>query len=101
MAYRSHDHVPVRGAVALLALLAATHYGWMIVPPEHAADVWNITGAVARAALLAVVLWGRRGPVLLVGALWMAEEAMAIGCSALFIVRPWEVPPGGAVLGAT
>ena len=100
MAHRSDDHVPIRGALALLALLAATHYAWPLVPPEHRADAWNIAGAVSRAVLLAVVLWRCSGPVLLVGVLWMAEEAMTIGCSALFIVRPWEVPPGEAQCSA-
>jgi hypothetical protein len=100
VAYRSDDHTAIRGALGLLALLAATHYGWLIVPPEHVADAWNIAGAVARSAFVVVILWGRTGPILPVGALWLAEEAMVAGCSALFIVRPWHVQPGEAQCSA-
>jgi hypothetical protein len=57
MANRNHDRTTVYGtAIGLLALGAALHYGWALVPPEHAAQVWNACGAVARAALIVFVV---------------------------------------------
>ena len=98
MAHRSHDRTAVYGAaVGLLALGAGLHYGWAIVPAEHAAQVWNICGAVARAALLIAVVHRVMHPlVLTVAAWWLAEEMLVAGCSALYIARPWSVPAGQA-----
>ena len=98
MADRSHDIATVYGtAVGLLALGAGLHYGWALVPVEHAAQVWNICGAVARAALLIAVVYRVMHPlVMTVAAWWLAEEMLVAGCSALYIARPWVVPPGQA-----
>ena len=98
MADRSHNLAAVYGtAVGLLALGVTLHYGWALVPPEHAAQVWNICGAVARAALLIAVVRRIAHPVVwTVATWWLAEEAMVAGCSAWFIVRPWPVVPGQA-----
>ena len=98
MADRSHDISAVYGtAVGLLALGAGLHYGWTLVPTEHAAQVWNICGAVARAALLIAVVYRLTHPlVLTVATWWIAEEMLVAGCSALYIVRPWVVPRGQA-----
>ena len=98
MADRSHNVAAVYGtAVGLLALGTALHYGWALVPAQHAAQVWNICGAVARAALLiAVVVQIKHPLVWSVGIWWLAEETMVAGCSALFIVHPWHVPAGQA-----
>jgi hypothetical protein len=98
MADRSHDRDAVYGAsVGLLALGVALHYGWAMGPEAHAAQVWNLCGAVARAALLLSVTFTVRHPLVWsVAAWWLAEEAMVAGCSALYIARPWVVPPGQA-----
>lgn len=81
-------------ALGLLALLVALHYGYAICDPEDRAQAWNMAGAVARAALLVALSWKWRGPVLLVVAWWLAEEAMVAGCSAAYIVKPWVVAAG-------
>lgn len=98
MADRDHKRVAVYGtAVGLLALGYALHYGWAMVPGEHAAQVWNICGAVARAALL--IPWGfilQHPAVWMVVSWWLAEEALVAGCSGLYIARPWPVIPGQA-----
>ena len=78
----------------MLALGAALHYGWWLVPAQHQADVWNIAGAAARLVLLTWVLWHRRGLVLAVGLWWALEEALVIGCSAWHIVAPWPRQAG-------
>lgn len=80
----------------LLALGAALHYGWALAPPEDQAQAWNILGAVARLCMLAALLWHARGLALAVGAWWAAEELLVIGCSGLWIWRPWVVQPGQA-----
>ena len=70
-------------------------YGWALVTVEHQAQVWNISGSVARLVLLNVVLWRVRSVfVLLVGAWWAAEELMVAVCSAWFMWRPWVIEPG-------
>ena len=94
------DHAKTIG---LLALLVALHYGYHLAAPGDRADWWNIAGAVARSALLIALAWRWRGPVLLVVAWWLAEEAMVAGCSVAFIFGPWDVPEGqdqcSAILG--
>ena len=94
------DHAKTIG---LLALLVALHYGYHLAAPGDRADIWNAAGAVARSALLIALAWRWRGPVLLVVAWWLAEEAMVAGCSVAFIFGPWDVPEGqdqcSAILG--
>lgn len=98
MASRSDDRGAVYGAaVGLLALGVALHYGWAMVPPEHAAQVWNACGAVARIALLFAVVYRLWHPlVVAVVAWWAAEELMVAGCSVLYVFKPWVVPQGQA-----
>jgi hypothetical protein len=94
------DQVNDRGSVygtSLLAIGAWLFYGWALVPVEHQAQVWNLSGSLARLVLLGAVIWCvRRRFVLLVGAWWAAEELMVAGCSLLFIWRPWVIQPGDA-----
>jgi hypothetical protein len=79
----------------MLCLLAALHYGYaMFDSVSDRAQWWNLSGAVARSALLIALAWRWRGPVLLVVGWWLAEEAMIAGCSAWFMVSPWTVPAG-------
>ena len=81
-------------ATGLLALGVALHYGYLLLDPADRADAWNVVGAVTRAALLIALAWRWRGPVLLVVAWWLAEEAMVAGCSLAYMVQPWIVGPG-------
>jgi hypothetical protein len=95
MADRSHHDSAVYG-LALIALGAAVHYGWALVPAQYAADAWNILGAAARAALLLALVWRARWPVVLAAAWWLAEEALVIGCSGAYIFWPWPSVEGQA-----
>lgn len=84
---------------ALLILGGALFYGWAAFP-EHAAFVWNISGSIARLVLLWSLIWGRGRWFLAVGLWWTAEEAMLIGCNALYILNPWPVKKGEAICSA-
>ena len=82
---------------ALLALGVGLHYGWAAFPPELQAHAWNVSGALARAALLLALMWHVRNRwALLVAAWWLAEEAMVAGCSIAYMLAPWQVLPGEA-----
>ena len=86
---------------ALLALGVGLHYGWAAFPPELQAQAWNASGAITRAALVLALLWHVRDRwALLVGAWWLAEEAMVAGCSIAYMVSPWVVPAGEAQCSA-
>ena len=99
------DHGDDRPAVfglAILALGAWLFYGWALVPVEHQAQAWNISGSLARLALLGIAIWRWRRSrlVLMAGAWWAAEELMVSGCSAWFMVSPWVVQPGDSQCAA-
>lgn len=100
MADHGNSRIPVRHSALILAGLVVLHYGWNLAPVEHQAQVWNIAGAAARLAMLGALLWTCRGLPLAIGAWWAAEELMVIGCSGLYIVRPWAVPLGEAQCSA-
>lgn len=67
---------------------------WKWAPPEHAAMVWNATGALLPAALLAVIalVWAHWA-VTLVCLLLIGFSLQVVGCSVAFIVSPWPVRP--------
>jgi len=100
VAHRGHDAHTVYGDTVTLFLLAlgvSLHYGWALVPVEHQAQAWNILGAAVRVSLLVALLLRIRSKfAYLVAAWWIAEELLVIGCSALYILAPWEIPPGQA-----
>jgi hypothetical protein len=77
--------------LAALVLVAgyAKHYGNYLAIPEWRADVQNIVEAAIAIAVLSMVAWKWR-QTLLVAILWIAEEALVIGCSGLYIYSPWE-----------
>lgn len=95
---RARDDFPLILAGAAIAL----HYGWTLAPAEHQAQVWNASGAIARAILLWVALAHFRMTRTLaaVALWWLAEETMVATCSAVFIFAPWPVPPGAAQCSA-
>ena len=80
--------------LAVAAAGALLHYGYNLAPVQHQAQVWNIAGALCRFVMLAIILWRVRGLALAPGAWWLAEEALVVGCSTAFILRPWVVPAG-------
>jgi len=82
--------------LGLLSLAVAKFYGWTIVPPQYAADVWNILGGVATICLLVALTRKERGLTLAVVGWWGAEELLQIGCSAWYMVKPWPVALGAA-----
>lgn len=84
-----------------MALGAALHYGWALVPVQHQAQVWNACGAAVRAILLLLLAWRVRSWfVVAVVAWWLCEELMVAGCSIAYIVRPWPIPKGQAQCSA-
>ena len=88
-------------ASLLLALGVVHFYGWSLFPPDLQSQAWNVTGSFARAALLISLIWHVRDRwALLVGAWWLAEEAMVAGCSVAYMVAPWPVAAGDAQCSA-
>ena len=80
----------------LLVLLLTRHYLYKLAPGIHQADAWNIYGAL----VILILLTGKAGAFLstplskAIAIWWFAEEALVIGCSALYIHSPWPVPVG-------
>jgi len=84
-----------------MALGAALHYGWALVPVQHQAQVWNACGAAVRAILLLLLVWRVRSWfVVAVAAWWLCEELMVAGCSIAYIISPWPIPKGQAQCSA-
>jgi hypothetical protein len=82
----------VSRALWLLALGAALHYGYALLPEEMHARAWNIAGAAARLALLIALVWHWRSrAALAVAAWWACEEALVIGCNSAYLIDPWPV----------
>lgn len=100
MAYRKHRGHAVYG-LALIPLGVLVHYAWAWFPPEHQAQAWNALGAFARLlGWIGAALWIRHAAAYLV-AFWLAcEELLVMGCSAAYIVSPWEIPEGQAQCSA-
>ena len=88
-------------AVAMLAVGAARHYLWALVPAPMRGLASKCLGAVAILALLAVVVW-LAGSLLVaaVAAWWAAEEAQVVLCTSWYAIEPWHVPEGAAMCSA-
>lgn len=96
---RNHRHALY--GLALIGLGVLVHYGWTWFPPEHQAQAWNALGAFARLVGVCLAAWLIRSTVAWLAAFWWAcEEMLVIGCSALYMVSPWEVPEGQAQCSA-
>lgn len=83
---------------ALLLLIGAIHnHTHKIVPPEHAAMVWNLTGAALHTVLIAIVAWAyRTSPAVLLACSLLGGWSLQVaGCSAAWIVQPWALVEGG------
>lgn len=86
--------VPIIGA-ALALVCGGRHYGWELVPAQHAAQFWNIAGAVSILALS--FLWGLLARSVAVWLIWLAlawHELAVVICSLAYIVKPWPIPGG-------
>lgn len=82
-------------ALLLLVVGCAAAYGWQFVPPERAAIVWNMTGALYRVFLLALVALTLRSRTIAAVALLLAAfDLMVAGCSGLYMLAPWPILPG-------
>ena len=82
-------------ALALLLVAGVRHYGWVQLDPELRGVASKGLGGIEVLALLALV-W-RLIPsarVRCVLAFWAVHEVMVAGCSAWWLVKPWEVPAG-------
>jgi hypothetical protein len=69
------------------------HYGYYLAPPELRGHVYNL---LTSAMLLIAVAWlafQLRGWFVIPAAWWVAEEGMVVGCTSIYLVRPW--PLGG------
>lgn len=76
-------------------------YVWYWFGAEHAADLWNIAGAVHTSFLLFIVGLVFRSPeVWAVVALLLGFKLMVIGCNAWYVLDPWPIGPGEAMCSA-
>lgn len=83
--------------VALLLLLAgvAGQFLWRALPPAEQADAWNVSQATLLLLVLALLAAAYRAWwVSLVCALLGAWQCMTVGCSLLYLIRPWATAPG-------
>ena len=96
MAHRSDYPNAVYGAaVAVLAACAIRHYGYTLAPDADRAHWWNVIGALMMMAAPAYAAWHWPGRLVWAAAAWwLLEEAMVVGCSLAYIVRPWAVADG-------
>ena len=100
MAHRCNHRHAVYG-LALIGLGVLVHYGWTWFPPEHQAQAWNALGAFARLIGVCLAAWFIRSTVARLAAFWWScEELLVIGCSTLYMIRPWDVPAGQAQCSA-
>ena len=96
MANRIDDSNAVYGvAVAVLAACAVRHYGYTLAPDADRANWWNAIGALMILAAPVYAAWRWPGRLVWAAAAWwLLEEAMVVGCSLAYIVRPWTVAAG-------
>lgn len=88
-------------AALLLAIGAARHYGWSLVPPESAGLASKGLGGAASLALLACILALRPSVPLAAVVAWYAwEDAQIVLCTVLYAVQPWPVGPGQPMCSA-
>ena len=88
-------------ALALLVVVGARHYGWQLAPVEHQADAWNILGAAAvLVGFGAAMLDCKDSVTSLMFAALGAHEVAVIVASVAYIVDPWPMAPGQAMLSS-
>lgn len=88
---------------ALLAVGACRHYLWIAAPAELQGMASKGLGACAILALLACIAWRERGQpkqLLWVICWWAWEEMQTALCSVLYMIEPWQVPPGQGICSA-
>lgn len=86
---------------AILLLVICRHYGWQLTPADNAADVWNIGASLSILGLSAHAWWQERGIASGLCLSVLAAHEVAVICASLaWMVSPWEVPPGAAMLSS-
>lgn len=88
-------------AAALFAL-GWVHHGlhrwlwqWGLLPDALRGHAYNISGAVFIMALLVTVgMLAKSTPIWIAAAVLIGHSAQVLGCSALFMWRPWPILPG-------
>ena len=96
MADRSnHEHALHGAALVVLAACAVRHYAYTLAPAADRADWANAIGALMLMIAPLYAAWRWPSPLVwAAAALWVIEEAMIVGCSVAYIIRPWVVPEG-------
>ncbi len=86
---------------AILLVVIGRHYGWQLAPADNAADFWNI-GASVSILGLAAHAWmnARRYDTGVMLAILGAHEIAVIAASIAWMIEPWPVPPGSAMLSS-
>jgi hypothetical protein len=86
---------------AILLVVIGRHYGWQLAPADNAADFWNIGASVSILGLAAHAwLRERRRDAGVMLAILGAHEVAVIAASLAWIVEPWPVPEGAAMLSS-
>lgn len=88
-------------AALLLIICACRHYGWQMVSGDAAPHVWNICAALSIIALSAREAWrawDRNTAIVFV--VLSAHELAVILASAAYMLKPWPIPEGGAMLSS-
>lgn len=88
-------------AVALLAIGASRHYGWLLADVQHMGVASKALGAIAALCLLAIV-WANFSSWLLTPVIvWYGfEELQTAVCSVMFLIEPWHVEAGQSMCSA-
>ena len=82
-------------AFAIVTLTIVCHYLWKRFPAEMQADIWNISMAVySMLVTIAAGLVFRSRLVWLAVALSSGYFLQVAGCSAAYLISPWDVGPG-------
>lgn len=79
----------------LLAGGALLHLGYAMAPLHAQPMAWNALGAIARLALVLVVVYPITAPGMAAVVAWVAaEELQVVVCNLAFAIRPWEIQSG-------
>lgn len=71
------------------------HYLYGFFDGKALAEVWNISGALGRLALLGLVVFAYRSrAVWLVAGWWAVEELQVVACGLAWLVKPWPTHGG-------
>lgn len=83
----------------LLALMVARHYVWPLFPDAMQTSLWTICSSlvvmafIAAAVIVGMWLGAPTVPALVIGAWWIVEELMVIGCELAYLANG-KLPTG-------